>query len=233
MFIHFSTKKINDTGVHKKETTHTVNQCWEDTSEECVSLHYFFSLSLGAIHSHHTHPADLAGVTHRPEIFTQDESVTVVGNTAEMSKLEEEDTAKAQMNGELPGTANDLQLGIGRPINPEEKQNSLGQNILPSTAKIAKYLPINKVTDFDILDLDLVGLKSLANTGAGQMRHKMRKPKNSNYYTSFAAPLNIGSSSITGTGEASSETGDSIDTGQASKYRALGLFSKIQGPIQI
>ena len=90
--------------------------------------------------------------------MTEGQPVTVVGNLAEISKA----NARATQLMQGGDTSNNLDIfhAVGRPVNEEHPTPPMAPDL-----KVSHHVPINHVSDYDILDLDLAGLKQLSRTG--------------------------------------------------------------------
>ena len=89
--------------------------------------------------------------------MTEGQPVTVVGNLAEISKAA---TRGAQDNFELPNAV-DIVHAVGRPVD----QNRPQAQPINANSQVSHNVPINHVSDYDVLDLDLAGLKQISKTG--------------------------------------------------------------------
>ena len=116
----------------------------------------FFPASSNA---HQERPVTIANHPSQSSLMTEGQPVTVVGNLAEISKANIRASALAQENQD--SNQIDIVHAVGRPVTQDKPpQPPIDQNI-----HVAHHVPINRVSDFDVLDLDLVGLKQLSKTG--------------------------------------------------------------------
>lgn len=87
--------------------------------------------------------------------MTEGQPVTVVGNLAEISK----GNTRGQDNFE--SNVLDIVNAVGRPVDQDHQSETLN-NV---NSRTSHDVPINHVSDYDVLDLDLAGLKQISKTG--------------------------------------------------------------------
>ena len=111
--------------------------------------------------------------------MTEGQPVTVVGNLAEINKAESRAAGMAQDS--YDSNAVDIAHAVGRPV--DQDTSTAAAAAMNANAKISHNVPINHVSDYDVLDLDLAGLKQISKTGlaAGENPWQTNAPPAGNF----------------------------------------------------
>ena len=92
-------------------------------------------------------------------MMNEGQPVTVVGNLAQLGDNSIRDNSQYQMNEDT--NVDSIYRAVGHPVEPGQPHRVQQNTDFHAT----HHVPINHVSDYDILDLDLAGLKQLSKTG--------------------------------------------------------------------